>query len=152
MKNTILYRLSATIIDLAFWLFVISIFSYFLPDEGFLLGFVLLTFVFGFIEKKLSGKTIGQAVVGIETEKDDEKYKYNAMDKIIGTIAWIIPLTYIVQVFWIKPITNDNGWYDKTFKRKARIGKNSNSILAIPVSIILIISLSIVIYTYLFTM
>lgn len=143
------YRISAASIDLAIWFVVIGILDYIWPGMGFLVGFVILSFILSYIDKLLSGKTIGQTVLGLESKKVEVILDKSLLDKLLRLIAWLIPFAYLIQPFWVKTMPNENAWYDKTLRRKIEVPNRVRiSRLAYPVLISLILTTAIAIASY----
>lgn len=143
------YRLSAAIIDLAIWFVIIGIFSYLFPGTGILVGFVVLSVILSFIDKKLGDKTIGQTILGLESKKEVVAYEKSPLDRLLKLAAWFIPLSYFIQPFWIKILQEKNTWYDKALGRKIILTNNLKvSKLSYAVLIILAIATVIAVSSY----
>lgn len=143
------YRLSAAIIDLALWFVIIGVFYYLFPGTGFLMGFIVLSIVLTVLDRIFGDKTIGQTLLGLESKKEELTYKKEWWDKVLKLIAWLIPFSYFIQPFWVKTISEEKAWYDKTLSRKIIISqKRNNSKLTYPVLVVLLLATIIALTSY----
>lgn len=143
------YRISAAIIDLALWFVVIGILDYLFPRAGIVMGFIVLSIVFTALDRFFAGKTIGQTMLGLESKKEEPIHTNEWWDKVLKLMAWIIPFSYLIQPFWVKTISGEKAWYDKTQSRKILLPqKPSKSKLTYPILAILLLATLIALASY----